>query len=301
MPKVSVCIPTYNRMDYLVETLESVFTQSYRDFEVVIVDDGSTDGTRQIFEQKSFPVNIRYHWQENAGDAAARNSLIDLARGEYISFIDSDDLLMPKALEKMVSVMDSEPEDLIVYGGYIRIDEHGNTIDKNKRKLYNGNITKHLFQDIIVHTCGSLFPRKALVDHGGFDTSLRVCSDYSLWLQLSLKYKFRFIDCPTFKRRRHGSNLSVPSYLNRLTELQVLERFYHEQGGDKIVSAKAAYKRLSKEEYRVAKAAFLEGNYDMASTYFAKSFWMKPNFKSLIHWFSSASKIKEQAGALMVK
>jgi glycosyltransferase involved in cell wall biosynthesis len=293
MPKVSVCIPTYNRKDYLIETLESVFAQSYRDFEIVIVDDGSTDGTGEIIEKIAFPVDVRYHWQQNAGDAAARNSLIGLARGEYISFIDSDDMLMPDALERMVLAIESEPEDLIVYGAYIGIDENGTVTKKDKRKLYSGKVTEYLFQDIFIHSCGSLFPRKALDDHGGFDTSLKVCSDYSLWLKLSLKYKFRSLKSPTFKRRRHSSNLSISSYLNRLAELKVLERFYYEQGGDKVVSAKTASKRLSKEEYRVAKAAFLEGNYNLATNYYAKSFRTKPNIKSLIHWLISGWKMWE--------
>ncbi|MDD5011868.1 MAG: glycosyltransferase family A protein, partial [Phycisphaerae bacterium] len=106
MPKISVCIPTYNREHLLKETLDSVFAQTYRDFEVVIVDDGSTDGTKQMLENGGY--DVRYYWQKNAGDAATRNKLIELAEGKYISFLDSDDLLYPDALEKMMAAM---PQD----------------------------------------------------------------------------------------------------------------------------------------------------------------------------------------------
>ena len=82
VPNVSVCIPTYNREHLLKETLESVFAQTYKDFEIIIVDDGSTDDTKQMLEKNNF--NVRYHWQKNAGDAAARNKLIELAQGKKI-------------------------------------------------------------------------------------------------------------------------------------------------------------------------------------------------------------------------
>lgn len=94
-PKVSVCIPTYNRKDYLRETIASVFQQTFKDFEIVVVDDGSTDGTAEMVARMDCPIT--YFHQSNSGDAAAPNKLIELAKGQYISFLDSDDcfLLMP--------------------------------------------------------------------------------------------------------------------------------------------------------------------------------------------------------------
>ncbi len=157
-PKVSVCIPTYNRKDYLKETLESAFAQTYKDYEVIVVDDGSTDGTEDMVKQLGVPVN--YYWQKNSGDAAARNKLIELARGQYISFIDSDDLLLPDAIEKLGKIMQTEDEDVIAYGSYLRIDQNGKVYGRCKRKLYSGNITKYLFQTVLVHSCGSMFPKK---------------------------------------------------------------------------------------------------------------------------------------------
>ncbi len=269
VPNVSVCIPTYNREHLLKETLGSVFAQTYRDFEVVIVDDGSTDGTKQMLKKCGY--NVRYYWQENAGDAAARNKLIELAKGKYISFLDSDDLLYPDALEKMVEAMPQRVEDVVVYGPYVAIDEQGNILRRRKKKLYSGRITRHLFENILIHSCGSLFPKKVLVEAGGFDTKLPVCSDYDLWLRLSLKYDFIGLQKPVFKRRRHSGNISRISFANRNTEYCVLENFYFDGGGKEIISRGAAMRRLSKEQYRAARSAIKESMRYTASDFLKSS------------------------------
>jgi len=282
-PKVSICIPTYNREHYLLEALDSVFAQTYRDYEVVVLDDGSTDGTGEMIKNGRYR-NLRYYWQENKGDAAARNKLLELAQGRFITFLDSDDLLMPDAVERMMKVMEAEGGDIVVYGPYLRIDENGNVYGRCKRKLHTGHITKYLFQNILVHSCGSMFPRSVLQETGGFDETLPVCSDYDLWLRLSLKYRFVALPQPTFKRRRHPANLSRVSSENQIVELQVLERFYYEKGGNQAVSKNVAMKRFSKEEYRVGLCALREKNYRRACDYFAKSFLMCPSLKSLLQW-----------------
>jgi glycosyltransferase involved in cell wall biosynthesis len=277
-PAVSICIPTYNRRDYLKETLQSVFAQTYDDYEIVIVDDGSTDGTGEMIKQLS--RSVRYYRQENAGDAAARNKLIELAAGKYLSFLDSDDLLMPDAIERMTTVMQQEAEPVIVYGPYLRIDQYGNVVGKSKRKLYSGFVTKYLFQDILIHSCGSMFPRSALEEAGGFDTSLPVCSDYDLWLRLSLKYRFIALSGPTFKRRRHPGNLSAGSAQNRIAELEVLQHFYYEKGGSAVIPRRIAMKKLSREEYKVGKYALLEKKPAVAIHHFRNSLHLHPNIKA---------------------
>ncbi|MFZ0035229.1 MAG: glycosyltransferase [Sedimentisphaerales bacterium] len=279
VPTVSVCIPTYNRRDYLKETLQSVFAQTYKDYEIVIVDDGSTDGTGEMIKQLGY--NVRYHWQRNGGDAAARNKLIELAVGKYITFLDSDDLMVPDAIERMTAVMQKETEPVIVYGPYLRMDQHGNIIGKSKRKLYSGFVTKYLFKDIFVHSCGSMFLKSVLEEASGFDTFLPVCSDYDLWLRLSLKYRFIALPEPTFKRRRHPGNLSAGSVQNRITELEVLEHFYYEKGGDAVIPQGIAMRKLSREEYKVGKYSLMEKDPAMAIRYFRKSLRRHPNIKAV--------------------
>ena len=283
-PKVSICIPTYNRKDYLMQTLDSVYAQTYKNYEVVIVDDGSADGTEEMIQNVGYK-NLRYYWQENAGDAAARNKMIDLAQAEFITFIDSDDLLMPDAVERMMKTMDVEGGEVVVYGPYLRIDKNGNVFGKCKRKLYSGFITAQLFEDILVHSCGSMFPKKVLKEAGGFDQSLRVCSDYDLWLRLSLKYRFIALPEPTFKRRRHTGNLSQISAENQIKELEVLEHFYYDKGGREAINAKIAMRRLSKEQYRVGKYLLKENKIGEAVRYFHASCKLKLNLKALSMWW----------------
>jgi len=279
-PNVSICIPTYNREHLLKETLDSVFTQTYKDFEVVIVDDGSTDGTKEMLRKCGY--NVRYHWQKNAGDAAARNKLIELAEGKYISFLDSDDLLFPDAIEKMIQAMPKDSEDTVVYGPYVAINEKGDVLYRRKKKLYSGRITKHLFEDILIHSCGSLFPKKILIESSGFDITLPVCSDYDLWLRLSLKYNFINLRKPVFKRRRHSGNISQASFANRNTEYKVLENFYYNGGGRDAVPYRLAMRRLSKEQYRAAKSAIRESMQQAACDLLKSSLKRHFNLKAFV-------------------
>lgn len=281
MPKVSICIPTFNRKDYIQKTLDSIFSQTYKDYEIIIVDDGSTDGTEEIIKSYDFP--IRYNWQSNRGDAFSRNRLIDLANGEYISFVDSDDLLVPDALERMIRVMESEQEDVIVYGAYYRINEKGQICGRCKRKLHSGKITRYLFETILVHVTGSMFPSQILKQSPRFDDSLHVCSDYALWLYLSTKYKFIALPDPTYLRRRHTTNLSKDTFENRFIEYQVINRFYNEMGGKDYIPEKVAERVLSKKRYKAGRYALKEGMYEKAYDLFVKSFIKSPNLKTLIY------------------
>ena len=278
---VSICIPTYNRKEYLKETIDSIKAQTYKDYEIVIVDDGSTDGTEEMINQLDFPVT--YYWQQNSGDASARNKLIELAKGKYISFIDSDDLLLPDAIERMVRIMEAHTEDVIVYGSYYRIDEHGRVYGRCKRRLHSGYITKYLFETILVHACGSMFPTKVLRESPAFDNSLYICSDYDLWLRLSMKYRFIALDDPTFKRRRHSTNLSMASFDNCLIEYKVVDRFYHEMGGKQVIPKTTAAKIFSRKKCRAGRYAIREGLYDQACELLVQSFQERPNLKSLIY------------------
>lgn len=277
---VSVCIPTYNRKEYLKETIQSILDQTYKDYEIVVVDDGSTDGTEQMLKELGIPVT--YHWQENSGDASARNKLIELANGKYISFIDSDDLLLPDTLERLVKVMEEENGQAVVYGSYYRIDKDGEIYGKCKRILYSGLITKHLFKTIFVHACGSMFPVKMLRDAPAFDTSLYICSDYDLWLRLSTKYKFVGLPEPTFKRRRHETNLSKASMENCMIEYQVCKRFY-ENVGNEFISPIAAKLILGKRLCRAGRYAIKDGMYEKAYELLRESFHNRPNAKSFFY------------------
>ena len=125
MPRVSVIIPTYNRAGYLCESIESVLTQTYTDYEIIVVDDGSTDDTEEVLQLWIADGTIHYVWQENRGESAARNHGIELAIGEYIAFLDSDDLFMPTKLEEQVAYLDNHPEVGMAHSCYSKFGEAG--------------------------------------------------------------------------------------------------------------------------------------------------------------------------------
>jgi glycosyltransferase involved in cell wall biosynthesis len=280
-PKVSVCIPTYNRKDYLKEALKSVFAQTYKDYEVVIVDDGSTDGTEDMLKDSGY--DVRYYWAEHIGQAAARNKLIELARGEYITFLDSDDLLFPDAVQKLMDVIDSYGPDVFAYGSYIGVDEHGSSLRTKQRRLPSGNIVTELFEFIYVKSCGTMCAKRIYEREGGFDTSLRRCAVYKFLLNLSLKYEFVPVDGPTYKKRRHRDNLSDRLFASRKIELDVLEDFYFNGSGKEVIPRHRAMRRLSKEGYRAGRCAIREGIYDQAYQLLNQSFRRYPNIKSLMY------------------
>lgn len=281
MPKVSICIPTYNRKEYLKKALESVFAQTFKDYEVIVVDDGSTDETGEMIKQTGY--NVRYYWQENAGDTVTKNKLIELAKGEFITFVDSDDLLIPDAIEVMVTSLEKENKEKVVYGNYVRIDEKGQICGRSKRILYSGFITPQLFTDIIAHAVGSMLSKKVLEEAGGFDELLPVSADYKLFLQLSLKYHFIALPEPIFMRRRHGDNISQICFENRLTEYEVLKDFYYNLGGKDVIPETVAMKRLAKEAYRAGKSAIAEGYKEKGLSLLKESWQTCPTFKCLLH------------------
>jgi len=279
-PLVSICVPTYNRKEYLREAIKSVLEQSYKNIELVVLDDGSTDGTDEMIKGINFP--IRYYRQENKGDAAARNKLIELANADYISFLDSDDKLVPDAIERLIKAMGNS-KDTITYGSYYRINENGRIYGKCKRRLYSGRITEKLFETIMVHSCGSLFPKKILTESGGFDESLNRCSDYDMWLRLSLKYNFTAVSSPTFQRRRHLWNLSSKNSQNSFKEYLVLSKFY--EGNKNLIGQKTANKVLSKAVRRAGKLAVRENLFNEAEELLKKSIEYQKNLKAYLYLF----------------
>ena len=281
-PVVSICIPTYNRKDFLKETLQSVFAQTYKDYEVVIVDDGSTDGTEEMMKSIGRPV--RYYWVDHIGQYAARNKLIELAHGKYITFVDSDDLLFPDTIERLIKAIEKHGPDVIAYGAHVGLDKKGGFVKRKLRPLPSGNITAELFEFIYVHSCGMICAKKLYEEVGGFDASLKCCAFYKLLLKLSVKYKFIPVEGPTFKRRRHKDNVSVRSFANRNTEFDVLEDFYFNGGGKELIPHSQAMKRLSQEGYRAGRCAIKEGMYEQARRLLSQSFRRHPNIKSLVHW-----------------
>jgi glycosyltransferase involved in cell wall biosynthesis len=194
MPKVSVIIPTYNRAAMVREAIESVLAQSYADRELIVVDDGSTDGTEAGIA--SLIPQLTYIYQEHRGVSAARNRGASLARGEYLAFLDSDDLWLRDKLGRQMQFMESHPEALICYTDEIWIRRGVRVNPMKKHKKHSGMIFSHCLPLCIISPSSALFARGLLEETGMFDETLAVCEDYDLWLRIAARYPVYLVDAP---------------------------------------------------------------------------------------------------------
>src|SRR3972149_8313204 len=191
-PLVSVITPTFNRSDFITFSIESVLRQTCPDFEMIIVDDGSTDGTGEIVNKYLHDERIRYYWQENLGQSTARNKGINLSSGEYICFLDSDDIYKPDKLHEQVSLFKRMPYVDIVYGDEEYIGADGALLGKSKMKCHSGVIYEALLLDNFVSIATAMVRRRCFDEMGGFDESIKVADDYELWLRYSARYRFHY-------------------------------------------------------------------------------------------------------------
>jgi len=213
-PLVSVVIPTYNRGWILKEAVESVLAQNFEDFELIVVDDGSTDHTPDILS--AYQDNITVVRQENRGVSAARNRGIAVASGALIAFLDSDDLWMPEKLSGQVKFFHSNPDALICQTEEIWIRRGHRVNPKNKHKKRSGMIFRPSLSLCLVSPSAVMAKRKLFETVGLFDESLPACEDYDLWLRVSCRHPVFLIDTPLIvKRGGHEDQLSRASGLDR--------------------------------------------------------------------------------------
>ena len=215
MPRVSVIIPTYNRAGFVREALASACAQSYRDCEIVVVDDGSGEScrnaTRQTVEafaaEANFPV--LYCFQRNQGVSSARNSGVRISQGELIAFLDSDDIWQPEKLQEQASFFDSHPEVQICQTDEIWLRSDARVNPKKKHRKPKGNIFFASLGLCLVSPSATMM-RRTLFEHlGGFDETLPACEDYDLWLRISVTESVFLIESPLVLRRGgHGDQLS---------------------------------------------------------------------------------------------
>lgn len=207
VPETSVIIPTYNRCDFLREAIESVTVQTYVDYELIVIDDGSNDDTRGFVGNLS--GGIRYHHQANRGPGAARNCGIKIARGEFLTFLDSDDLWLPEKLERQVSLMKRAPSAVVCYTDERWIRRGVRVNQRQKHRKYSGWIFEKCLPLCIVSPSSVLMRRSFFDVAGFFDEDLPACEDYDLWLRASLCMPFHFIgEELIIKRGGHADQLS---------------------------------------------------------------------------------------------
>lgn len=209
MPDVSVIIPTYNYAQFLAESIQSVLQQTYSEFELLVVDDGSTDQTRQVVAQFESDPRVRYLFQENRGDAAARNTGINHTTGRFVAFLDSDDLWLPEKLARQVEVLQLRPEISVVYTAIVlqQIDEQRRLPPPpawRESTLYE----ELLYRNVITGSHSSVMIRREVFEQVGlFDDAFRI-SDRDLWRRLAERHGFYRLDEPLVCIRKHEDNSS---------------------------------------------------------------------------------------------
>ena len=189
---ISVITPTYNRARFLPAAVASVLSQTFGDFELIIVDDGSEDNTPDVLKPFLADRRVRYVYQENQGQSHARNLALKQATGDFIAFLDSDDVWAPDKLEKQLAVFRANSEVDIVHGDEATINEQGSVVSLQNMRRYSGRITRYLLADNSVSITTALVRRRCFDEMGGFDTSVGVADDYELWLRFSARYCYQY-------------------------------------------------------------------------------------------------------------
>jgi glycosyltransferase involved in cell wall biosynthesis len=225
MCKVSVIIPTYNNAHFLPETLESIFNQDYDDYELIVVDDGSTDNTKKLLD--GYGDRVIYLYQENSGACSKpRNEGIKIARGEYISIFDSDDIMKPEKLRLQANLLDNNPDVGFVFTDFY--DFRGDVVSKNhvgtctifnslnKKKVgSDGYIIEKtdayetLLSENFIGASSMVFKKSLFEDIGPFDESLDSSEDIDFTLRVARKYDIGFIDRACHLRRLHDGNMTT--------------------------------------------------------------------------------------------
>jgi glycosyltransferase involved in cell wall biosynthesis len=290
-PSVSIVIATYNRAKFLGETIRSILNQQLRNFELIVVDDGSTDDTERLLA--GYRSQLRYLYQENRGPSAARNFGVRCANADWISIQDSDDLCMPNHLQTLYGYAKDHPECAMVFanGDYLGGREHNReTIiprTKSQQLANRGVKIEDFFEKSILRLQAALISKKAYDAIGGHDESLRICMDLDLGFRLLMNFPVAYLDSVVFSYRRHAGNIGRNEELRLTENIRVIEKLLREypraraQLGSDTVSRRLAYRY-----YRLAKGRWRRNERDQAREALQQAIGLQPYVVKyrLYHW-----------------
>jgi len=270
MPKVSVIIPAYNAMAFLPETLESVLNQTFTDLEVLIINDGSPDDIVE-WASEIQDSRVKLISQENQGISGARNTGIWSSQGEYLAFLDADDIWEANKLEKQVECLDKNLDVGMVSSWISTIDSNGNLINIYRNYKEGNELKRELFRSNIIF-CGStaLVRRMCFEKVGFFERSLSSAADWDMWLRIAIHYSISVIKEPLVRYRRHPNSMSRKQRMMLQEVDRVMERSFQSAPqdfqilkgiGSSHVSVVNAWDYIAKDDvheaYWFAKQAFI--------------------------------------------
>lgn len=224
-PLVSVVIATYNMAEYLPLAIRSALEQTYRNIEVLVVDDGSSDRTRDVVEPFLGDGRLRYLYQTNKGQAAAKNLGVGDARGQYVAFLDADDMWVREKLDEQIPLFLASPKTGVVYARVAYIDEAGNDLGIADNELFRGRVSGPMLVRNFIGFGTSVVRMVCLQRLGAFDESIGMGIDYDLWLRLSTEYEFEFVDRPLLRYRLWSGQMSGNCRGRYLSGIATMRRF----------------------------------------------------------------------------
>lgn len=227
VPEVSIIIPAYNVREWIDQTLDSIWRQTSTDYEVIVVDDGSTDGLKAYLETR-YPSRLKVIRQDNQGLSAARNTGIRHSLGRYYCFVDADDLILPHHLESLTKVLNSSLDVGVAYTDHTKFfDNPAENFDHPPKKMETSDEAWWclFLQDNPIVSGGALV-RKELVElYGGFDTSMVSCADWDFWFRLALNnVQFAYVAEKTLLYRQRSNSLSRNYVVKACADARVLEK-----------------------------------------------------------------------------
>jgi glycosyltransferase involved in cell wall biosynthesis len=281
LPAVSVVIATYNRAELLPATIESILAQCFQNFELIIVDDGSTDETQRVLAP--YEHRIKYIRQINRGPSAARNLGVQNAKADWIAIQDSDDLCLSNHLETLLAYTKNHPDCGMVFanGNYLAGPEHNReTIipkTKSRRLAEQGVRLEDLFDKSIVRLQAALISKRCYDEIGGHDESLRISMDLDLAFRLFSRYPMAYLDEVVFSYRKHSGNISGNQELRLFENIRVIEKLLqNNQQAKATLGARRVASRLAYRYYRLAKGRWKQNEKDKARQALGQAIQLRP-------------------------
>lgn len=223
-PFVSVIIPTFNRLDLLKETVASVKNQTYRDFEIIVVDDGSSDGTAEWLDSQP---DLRVLHQTNSGIAASRNNGAAAGRGRWLAFLDHDDLWAPEKLRVQVDFLRHSPEVALVAARHVRLGKRFRTT--GRPSWTKGDLFVQEYSRSFIHTSSVMIRRDVFEHIHGFPTRYRFADEFDVWLKIASAHAIAYVDEPLVFIRLYESNTSHNRVGVRTDTYDILMKHYDPQ------------------------------------------------------------------------
>jgi glycosyltransferase involved in cell wall biosynthesis len=310
-PLVSVVVPTFNSAATLPRAVASVARQTLRDWELIVVDDGSTDATRTVLEvwAQRLGERLRRVRTANRGPGAARNTGIDLARGRYVAFLDADDEFLPEKLARQVKLFEAEPALGLVFCDYAFVDtrgvRHASVFDElipfvreipSHAAGYAGHVCAPAVRDwmtgrYLVSTITGVVRRAVLGDDVRFPPALRYCEEWLFFLEVCRRTRVGYIDAPLALHHHTRGSVSRTSVMrnleHRIRALNTVRRRAFEASPR---ARRALRDQLAESHRQLGCDHYKTGAFDAAARHFAAAWRLRPDVRSAVHWAQATTR-----------